>query len=201
MSINEVNKKLREYNKAKKDPRSEAATKWLAINMSKIESQMRPDKFNRSKPSATSPKNFQTGTMMFFGYNPRTKDRLDFWDEFPLIILIKKNNNSILGLNLHYLSPSLRSNFMNGLLKYVDNPNYHNDPPSYLNITYSLLKNSSLALSLRKCVKRYYISNIVSKVNIIPSSEWKVTAFLPIERFHGATKEQVWKSMNRYLKA
>jgi hypothetical protein len=200
LSINEVNKKLREYQKTGKDPKSDAATRWLAVNMSKIESQMRPDKFNRSKKGANSPNTFQTGTMMFFGYEPRTKYKLDFWDEYPLIILIKKSGSSLLGLNLHYLKPNIRAAFMNGLLKYVDNPNYHKDPPSYLNITYQILKNSAMSTSLKKCVKRYYISNIKSKVNVIPSTEWKVTAFLPIERFKGATKQEVWDSMNRYLK-
>ncbi len=190
MSIREVNRVLAEYAKQKLDPKSQAATRWLATNLSKIESQMRPDVFNRSRKASSKPASFSLGCMMFFGYDPKGRAELPFWDEFPLIIVLKKSGSSLLGLNLHYLRPADRATFLNYLLRFVDNPDYHRDPPSYLNVTYEQLKRNRY---MRQCIKRYNLSNIKTKVNIIPSDEWKIITFLPIDRFKGASKQQAWR--------
>lgn len=189
MSIREVNRVLAEYAKQKLDPKSAAATRWLATNLSKVQSQMRPDTYNKSRKSGQSPGMFLEGCMMFFGYDPKGKVRLPFWDEYPLIVLLKKRGNSILGLNLHYLKPSDRAVFLNHLIRFVDNPDYHRDPPSYMNVTYNQLKQSKY---MRQCIKRYLLPNIKTKVNVIPSDEWKIVTFLPIDRFKGASRQQVW---------
>ena len=189
MSLREVNRILAEFAKQKLDPKSAAATRWLATNMSKIQSQMRPDTYNRIRPTTSGPLSMNVGCVIFFGYSPIGKDRLPFWDEYPLVVLLKKRGNSLLGLNLHYLKPVERAVFLNHLLKTVDNPNYHRDPPSYINTTYGQLKNNKL---LKKCIKRYLISKIKTKINIIPSDEWKIVTFLPIDRFKGATRNEVW---------
>lgn len=189
MSLREVKRVLSEFAKQKLDPKSAAATNWLAANLSKIQTQIRSDYFNRSRRASTGPGSFKTGSMLFFSYNPKHKDKLDFWDEYPLIILLKKRGNSILGLNLHYLSPRDRARFLNYLIQFVDNPEYHKSPPSYMNISYVKLIRSKL---MRHCIKRYLISSIQSKVNMIPSNEWKVVSFLPIQRFRGGSNEQAW---------
>lgn len=189
MSIREVNRVLAEFAKQKLDPKSAAATRWLATNLSKIQSQMRPDVYNRSKPSGSSPTMYSEGCMMFFGYEPKGKGSLPFWDEYPLIILLKKTGRSFLGLNLHYLKPTDRAVFLNHLIRTVDNPNYHRNPPAYINATYQQLKSSKY---MRQCIKKYLVANVKTKVNVIPSSEWKIVTFLPIDRFRGASREQVW---------
>ena len=149
MSLREVNRILAEFAKQKLDPKSDMATRWLATNLSKIQTQVRPDNYNRIKPSRSGPGNFQEGCMLFFGYEPRDKKTLSVWDEYPLVIMLKKSGNSILGLNLHYLRPSDRAVFLNYLIKTVDNPNYHKDPPSYINATYEQMKRNKF---MRQCI-------------------------------------------------
>lgn len=190
MSIREVNRVLAEFAKQKLDPKSAAATRWLATNLSKVQSQMRPDIYNKSRKSGQSPAMFLEGCMLFFGYDPKGKNELPFWDEYPLVILLEKKGNSILGLNLHYLRPSDRATFLNQLIRLVDNPEYHRNPPSYINATYNKLKESKY---LRRCIRRYSLSNIKTNVNVIPSNEWKIVTFLPIDRFKGASRQQVWR--------
>lgn len=189
MSLRELNKKLEEFYKLHSDMRSQVATRWLATNLSKIHTPIRPDNYNKMRPSSDSPLKYIEGCMLFFGYQPKTKDVLPFWDEYPLVIVLKKTGKSILGLNLHYLSPSERATFLNLLIKTVDNPNYYKSSPSYIKATYFQLKTNKY---LHKCIKRYYISNIKTRVNVIPSPEWKIVTFIPIDRFMMKSKEFVW---------
>jgi len=128
--------------------------------------------------------------MIFFGYEPKGKQRLPFWDEYPLVVVLAKSGKSIMGLNLHYLKPSERAIFLNHLIKFVDNPDYHRNPPSCFNVTYLMLKGNK---RMRKCIKRYLLSGIKTKVSVIPSDEWKIVTFLPIDRFKGATRETAWE--------
>lgn len=188
MSFREVQRILAEFSKQKLDPKSQVATRWLATNLAKVQTQMRPDSYNKMRKSGSNASSMLPGCMMFFGYQPKDQT-LPFWDEYPLVVLLKKQGNSVLGLNLHYLKPAERATFLNYLIKFVDSPDYHRDPPAYMNVTYQQLKQSKY---MRKCIKRYLLSNIKSKVNIIPSDEWKIVTFLPIDRFKGASRQQVW---------
>lgn len=200
MSKREVQKVLGEFFRSGKDIQSDQATRWLATNLSKIQTQMRPDNFNKSKPSAAKPGNIREGAMLFFGYEPKTKDELPFWDSFPLVILLHKRGNSILGLNLHYLEPNYRALFLNNLLKYVSNANYAKNPPALFMTPYPLLKNTARLKPFRAAIKRYHLNCINTKVNVIPSDEWKFTTFLPIDRFRNASRQEVWAWANKYCK-
>ena len=200
MSKREVQKVIGQFMRAGKDLQSDQATRWLATNLSKIQTQMRSEHFNREKPAANKPGNIREGAMLFFGYEPKTKDVLPFWDSFPLVILLHKRGNSILGLNLHYLHPIVRAKFLNDLLKFVDNKDYVVDPPALFKTPYPLLKATAKLKPYRAAIKRYYINCINTKVNVIPSDEWKFTTFMPLEKFKGASREEVWAWANRYSK-
>lgn len=200
MSKREVQKTINQFKSSGKQLQSEQATRWLATNLSKIQTQMKSEHFNRGKPSAEKPGNILEGSMLFFGYEPTTKEELPFWDSFPLVILLHKRGNSLLGLNLHYLNPTVRANFLNSLLKFTDNPKYAEDPPALFMVTYKMLKGVSKFKPFKAAIKRYYISGINTKVNVIPSDEWQYTAFMPLEKFKGASREKVWAWANRYSK-
>jgi len=68
--------------------------------------------FSREIRKAAKDPNYQTfsiktdpfiGGLMFFIYDPKTKDKLPYWDRFPLVIPINLYPDGFLGLNLHYL--------------------------------------------------------------------------------------------------
>ena len=200
MSKREVQKVIGQFTRSGKDLQSEQATRWLAKNLSKIQTQMRSEHYNKTKPSVRGTGSIMEGEMLFFGYNPRMKDELPFWDAFPLMILLHKRGNNILGLNLHYLSPTVRAAFLNNMLKNVTNSNYVHNPPSYFNATYPWLKAAAKLKPFRAAIKMYYLSNIVSKVNVIPSNEWQITTFMPLDKFKKASREDVWKWANKYSK-
>jgi len=49
----------------------------------------------------------------YFEYDPKFKDQLGEWDEFPLIKLLEKKNDTYLGANLHYLNGKARLSAIN----------------------------------------------------------------------------------------
>jgi hypothetical protein len=65
-------------------------------------------------------------------------------------------------------------------------------------VTYAFLKATAKLKPFRATIKRYYLNCITTKVNIIQSNEWQYTTFMPLDKFKGATREEVWKWANRY---
>ena len=168
------------------------ATNWLATNLSKIKTEMNQKSFIKSSKTVVN-KNITPGRMFFFGYSPKTKAELHFWDEFPVVVVLHPQKGGFLGLNLHYLRPTQRANFLNKLLQYVDDPKYVTNPKALIKVTYGILKYASTLKDFRPCIKRYYYSHVVSKVSFIDPKEWKAVPFFPLDRFKGASRADVWR--------
>ena len=45
------------------------------------------------------------GKMYFYSYNPKWKDKLPWYDTFPLVFPIERYSDGFLGLNFHYGHP------------------------------------------------------------------------------------------------
>lgn len=172
----------------------ERATKWLSSNLSKIKTGMKQETFIDSSKTVVR-KEISPGRMFFFGYSPKTKEQLHFWDEFPVVVVLHPQKGGFLGLNLHYLRPNRRADFLNKLLKYVDDPKYiaNNNQAATMEVTYALLKYASGLKDFRPCIKRYYYSHVITKVSFIPPKEWKTVPFFPLDKFKGASRADVWR--------
>jgi hypothetical protein len=175
-----------------KDPK---ATKWLATNLSKIKTGMRQSSFIDSSRTITKRNQLSPGRMVFYAYDPKTQDELPFWDAFPVVIILHPKPKGFLGLNLHYIPPSVRATFLNNLIKLVDDPNWavYNNYKALIRVTYPILKATKKLKPYRPCIKRYLYSHIISDIAFISSAEWKTVPFFPMDDFQGATREQVWK--------
>lgn len=195
MSKKEVQKTLNRMKNTGFSLDDEQATKWLASNLSKVKTTMRQSTFIDNSKTLAKNKSITPGVMIFFGYNPKTKDVLPFWDEFPVSIVLCPKAGGFLGLNLHYLPPGIRAVFLNALLKYVSDKNWATDPNSdaLFKITYTLLKSSPKLAQYKKCIKRYYYSNIVTKAAFIPQTQWNSVPFFPLDRFKGMSKKDIWR--------
>jgi len=55
------------------------------------------------------------GIMNLFGYDPKHKDRLPYYDSFPLILPLEPAKGGFIGLNFHYLPPGARVRFLRSL--------------------------------------------------------------------------------------
>ena len=130
------------------------------------------------------------GKMYFYSYNPKWKDKLPWYDTFPLVFPIERYPDGFLGLNFHYLAPKHRAILMDQLKMFANNKKY--DETTKLKLTYNMLKGFTKIKRARPTVHRYLNSKVNSKFVLVNADEWEVALFLPVERFKKASKKQVW---------
>ena len=130
------------------------------------------------------------GKMYFYSYNPKWKDKLPWYDTFPLVFPIEKYPDGFLGLNFHYLSPKDRAILMDQLKSFANNKKY--DETTKLKLSYNMLRGFTKYKRARPTVHRYLTSKVNSKFVLVNADEWEVALFLPVERFKKASKKQVW---------
>jgi len=130
------------------------------------------------------------GKMYFYSYDPKHKDKLPWYDTFPLVFPIERYNDGFLGLNFHYLAPKDRAILMDQLKMYANNKKY--DETTKLKLTYNMLKGFTKIKRAKPTVHRYLTSKIKSKFVLVNADEWEVALFLPVERFRKASKKEVW---------
>ena len=130
------------------------------------------------------------GSMFMFHYDPKTKDKLPYYDIFPLIFPIEMKKDGFLGLNLHYLDPYNRAKLMDALYSAL-NSNVLDEKARIL-INYRLLKGASRFKLFAPCIKRYLKSYVTSKFFLVEPKQWDFTLMLPTERFVKADKTSVW---------
>ena len=130
------------------------------------------------------------GKMYFYSYDPKHKDKLPWYDTFPLVFPIERYNDGFLGLNFHYLAPKDRAILMDQLKMYATNKKY--DETTKLKLTYNMLKGFTKIKRAKPTVHRYLTSKIKSKFVLVNADEWEVALFLPVERFRKASKKEVW---------
>lgn len=132
----------------------------------------------------------RVGGMFLFQYDPKTKKDLPYYDQFPLIFPIEAAPGGFLGINMHYLPLRQRAFLMDGLFDFASNQRY--DDTTRLRLSYSLLKRTSRLRFFEPCLKRYLYTHIESRMIQIPSDQWDIALFLPLERFAKANKATVW---------
>lgn len=134
------------------------------------------------------------GSMLLFGYKAKLKDKLPYYDRYPLIFPFKIVPGGFYGINLHYLPPMQRAMLMDNLYEIATT---NDSGEKKLQLTYQLLNSISRSNLVKPCVKHYLNIQVQSQFAIIPSDQWEVALFLPIERFVGADKQQVYRDSAR----
>ena len=165
------------------------ATKWfkkIAKNLKRI----KPLDIVRDKDSEIV-KNPKLGDMIMFLYQAKTKDKLPYWDRFPLVVLIDKYPDCYLGLNLHYLPPKQRAILLKRLMDLTNNTKL-NSTTRMMRATYNLLRGAAKYKLFKPCVKRYLAGNMGRMIRVKPE-DWQTAIYLPVERFQKKSKQTVWK--------
>lgn len=131
------------------------------------------------------------GYMYLFGYNPKLKDELPYYDRFPLIFPFKSDTDGFLAMNLHYIAPMYRARLMDALYPLVNNMKF--DETTRLRASYNLLNSAAKYKYFKPCVKKYLTDHVKTKFLLIPANEWDIALFLPLQRFQKASVNQVYK--------
>lgn len=122
------------------------------------------------------------GYMYMFVYDAKHKDTLPYYDRFPLVFPFSVQSDGFTGINMHYLPHILRARLMDALYNLTTNNKF--DEKTRLRMSYDILNASSRYKMFAPCVKRYLYSHLKTRFLLVPSNEWDVALFLPLERFN-----------------
>tara|TARA_R110000868_G_scaffold302377_3_gene562916 strand:+ start:1540 stop:2121 length:582 start_codon:yes stop_codon:yes gene_type:complete len=172
-------------------PRSNAARDWLRSKVKEL------------KPSAQTLMNDRKrlrdssiiGKMYFYFYDPKTKEKMKYYDRFPLVIPIENYKDGFLGLNLHYIHPKQRIILLDKLSATASNKSF--DENTKLRISYAYLAAAAKAFEANPCIKRYLFSHVQSRFLEITANEWDIAVMLPVESFVGATTSKVYSDSRK----
>ncbi len=138
------------------------------------------------------------GSMYMYFYDPKTKETLPYYDRFPLIIMVEQAKGGFYGLNLHYLRPDIRAEFLDELMKLA--PKKATDKTRITRMKYDLLKGVQKYKEFKPCFKHYLTGHIKSKMVRVPMTDWEIAIFLPTEQFTKASKTKVWQESLKIAK-
>ena len=131
------------------------------------------------------------GSMYNFQYDPKTKKELPYYDRFPLCIPIQPAPDGFHGLNLHYVAPNIRAQFLDTLMDITNNQSY--DRTTKFRLKYQTMKAAKKMRFFKPCFKHYLSKNIKSRLLLIEPADWEIAIFLPTEQFRKVSKDSVWK--------
>ena len=127
------------------------------------------------------------GILNMFVYDPKLKEKLPYYDTFPLVLPIEEYNNGFLGINLHYLSMPMRLRLLDRLVDYSNNNKF--DESTRLRVDYSKLKRVDL---IKPCLKRYLAGQVKSKFRKVEADEFMIATLLPVQRFKKQSDSHVF---------
>ena len=121
------------------------------------------------------------GALNMFIYDPKLKNKLPYYDTFPLVLPIEKYRDGFLGINFHYLPYALRARLLSRL-----------DP----NANYSALKNVKL---VKPTLKRYLNTNVRSRFRKLEEEDFMTAIMLPVQRFRKSSASKVWSDSRKVI--
>jgi hypothetical protein len=133
------------------------------------------------------------GYMYLFSYDPKFKDDLPYYDRYPLVFPFTMHPDGFTGINMHYLPHLLRARLMDALYNLASNQNF--DDRTKLRMSYDILNSASRYKYFKPCIKRYLYTQLRTRFLLIPSNEWDIALFLPLERFT-VNKASVYRDSN-----
>jgi len=180
---------------------SRKATKWYQQKARRTRTTPRQIWSEKERHKLSNLRRRLLGNMYYYFYEPETKDKLPYWDAFPLVIPIELTQEGFLALNFHYLDWRLRAIFMDRLLslqRQTDDPADRSEQSEegkldWRKINYRRLSQLARYKYFKPCLKHYKFVNMRSRMIQVSMEEWDVALFLPLERFEKARKNKVWE--------
>ena len=132
------------------------------------------------------------GLLNMFVYDPKLKEKLPYYDTFPLVLPIERYDNGFLGLNFHYLPYALRARLLDRLEKFTRG----SKDDARILADYNGLKNVGL---VKPTLKRYLTQKVRSRFRRIDSEDFLTALMLPVQRFRKSNVNKVWSDSRKMI--
>ena len=136
------------------------------------------------------------GKLNMFIYDPKLKEKLPYYDIFPLVLPLEYYSEGFLGINFHYLPIPLRAMLLDKLTtRFLNNDKL--DESTRLRVTYDSVKRIKLVQpTLHKYLKGY----TKSQFRRIDADEFVIATMLPVQQFRKASSRKVWSDSRRMIR-
>ena len=121
-------------------------------------------------------------SLNMFVYSPKGRNKLPYYDTFPLVLPLKRMEGGFLGLNFHYLPYALRARLL--------------DAAGGDNLSVSAVENNRLT---KPCIKRYLFGYTRSMFRKIDEEDNLTAIMLPVQRFKKASTSEVWADSRKMI--
>ena len=177
------------------NPRTQESHDWFRRRVQRLtrinrDALMREDEINKRASHSY-------GSMFMYFYDPKHKNKLPYYDRFPLTIPVEPADGGFRGINLHYLPPVLRAKFLDALLNVTNNKKY--DDTTKFRLTYRLLKGARNMRYFKPCLKHYLLEHVRSRFAEVPAPEWEIATFLPTAQWTKASAGRVYQDSRKAI--
>jgi hypothetical protein len=179
-------------------PRTEESREWFRKKAKNLRSINRRALMKEEPIRQHSTKNARAliGSMQMFMYDPKTKDKLPYYDTFPLVVVVGPAPGGFYGLNLHYLPPILRAKMLDALMDIQSSPK---SGDAKFNLRYKTLKASSKLKWYKPCFKHYLNTQVESRFAEVSAPEWEIATFLPTASWRKSNSQKVFADSRKQI--
>ena len=137
--------------------------------------------------------------MYTFFYDPKTKEKLPYYDRFPVVLIIDSTSTGFSGLNFHYIPPRYRAKLLDELYDFeIEDDDVEDESmKTRIRMNYNLLQSTAKMKFFRPCYKRYLTSHIEGKALEITPNYWSIITMLPIAQFEKESIRKVYSESIR----
>jgi len=121
-------------------------------------------------------------SLNMFVYSPKGRNKLPYYDTFPLVLPLKSMEGGFLGLNFHYLPYALRARLL--------------DAAGGDNLNIGAIEKNRLT---KPCIKRYLFGYTRSMFRKIDDEDNLTAIMLPVQRFKKASTSEVWADSRKMI--
>ena len=164
---------------------------WYKNAASLIADKVSSNKLMRSGKLLGRP---SAGRMCMFFYDPKTAQKLPFYDIFPLVLPVDTFRGGFVGLNFHYLPYGLRYKLLEQLQQFATNKKF--DETTRLQVTYNSVKNIGL---IKPAIKKYLWRQVQSNFLRVDVDEMAIAIYLPVAQFKKASLGKVFADSRRKI--
>jgi hypothetical protein len=118
------------------------------------------------------------GRLNMFFYDPKTKQKLPYYDTFPLVLPLERIPGGFSGINFHYLNYVPRFTLLERLQRFSTGNKL--DKRTTFDVSYDRVKNIGL---VKGTIKKYLFSHVRSNFLRVDFDEAAIAVYLPVQQF------------------
>ena len=134
------------------------------------------------------------GRLNLFGYNPKLRAKLPYYDIFPLVLPLEPTKGGFMGMNFHYLPPLLRFRLLERMQARASDRRF--DSKTKFEVNYDDVKNIKI---VKPTIKKYLYAYCQTGFLRINADDAAIAIYLPVQRFKKAPEATVYADSRKFL--